>query len=123
MSGHTPGPWEWDDNWDDLADYSRKAKVEFFHEHAPWVVSTGGGVVLTGEIICKNPLDAKLIAAAPDLLEALKEMYEHFKDTPSMSQASEESGLEPSSSWDYEACDILGHAYNVIAKAEGHKGD
>jgi hypothetical protein len=66
MSEHTPGPWAWDDKVPsdyDKADWS---------EVAPWLCSENGEPVLTGQIACKNPVDVCLIAAAPELIEALR---------------------------------------------------
>lgn len=57
----TPGPWAWDDA---VWDYDPK-------EQAPWLVTTNGGsTVMKGEINC-GFWDAHLIAAAPDLYNAL----------------------------------------------------
>lgn len=59
---HTPGPWSWDDEvW---TDYDPA-------ERAPWLVDANGNLILTGVIRCKSEQDARLIAAAPELLEAL----------------------------------------------------
>ena len=64
---HTSGPWGWDGmppkhhrehNWEDSA---------------PWLVNDDEVAVLTGEIACKNPFNAYLIAAAPCLYAALKD--------------------------------------------------
>jgi hypothetical protein len=66
MSGqHTPGPWEWDDT---VWSYDPE-------QQAPWLIQAGGRMdrVLGGQITC-NEADARLIAAAPELLDALKEM-------------------------------------------------
>jgi hypothetical protein len=68
---HTPGPWEWDG---DVTNYDKE-------NEAPWLTNDKHGLVLIGEIVATNPFDAKLIAAAPDLLEALQtllsdEMYQ-----------------------------------------------
>lgn len=55
---HTPGPWQWDGN---VCDYDPE-------QEAPWIVDVELSRVLTGTIKCKNPADARLLAAAPDLL-------------------------------------------------------
>ena len=62
MSAHTPGPWEWDG---DVWEYDRETE-------APWLMSAKTGMpVIQGDIDCMRD-DARLIAAAPDLLEALE---------------------------------------------------
>lgn len=72
MSAYTPGPWTWDEpsNWHGLS-----ARV---------YVPEPYGVVAKVPIEAWRPrsigkANARLIAAAPELLEALKEAYE---DTP-----------------------------------------
>jgi len=57
MSKHTPGPW--------VLDQGVSSKVMLIDSKA-----TNGAV---GEIVdCRNPADARLIAVAPELLEALQ---------------------------------------------------
>ena len=68
MSAHTPGPWEWDG---DVWEYDRETE-------APWLMSAKTGMpVIQGDIDCMRD-DARLIAAAPDLLEALEAYHFHF---------------------------------------------
>ncbi len=64
MSKHTPGPWRWDDDvWEDFD----------FTERAPWLIAGGIATpILHGEMRCTSEANARLIAASPDLLEALK---------------------------------------------------
>ena len=66
MSKHTPGPWKWDG---DVWNYDKK-------EEAPWLIDTMGSPVpiLGGTIRCAKEADARLIAAAPELLDALRAM-------------------------------------------------
>jgi hypothetical protein len=61
MSKHTPGPWTFyrESSWDRGESYGVKAPAPHY-----WVVPT----------LNINPADAHLIAAAPDLLEALKNL-------------------------------------------------
>lgn len=65
MNKHTPGPWQ-------IADgESRRV----------YLINHGRDAV--GETVyieTRNPADAKLIAAAPDLLEALESMLDAFTD-------------------------------------------
>ena len=63
---HTPAPWEWDAN---PCDYDEE-------QDAPWLVAPNSAqVVLLGSIKCGSEADARLIASAPELLEALNELY------------------------------------------------
>lgn len=78
---HTPGPWQWDGN---PCDYDKD-------NEAPWLVtdayavgvakSLREGVVLKGQIECLNVANARLIAAAPDLLASMREVLAYF-DAP-----------------------------------------
>ena len=63
---HTPGPWGWDST---VWDYDPV-------QEAPWLVTTEGDRVLSGSIQCTSKANARLIAAAPDLLEALQGFIE-----------------------------------------------
>ena len=68
---HTPGPWEWDGR---VWQYDEQ-------EEAPWLVQAPwhdikSKAVLSGSIRCNTEADARLIAASPDLLEALKGLLE-----------------------------------------------
>jgi hypothetical protein len=73
---HTPGPWQWDGN---VCDYDES-------NEAPWLVTDAyavgiekelsKGVVLRGGIKCRSEADARLIAAAPDLLEVARHALE-----------------------------------------------
>lgn len=58
MSKHTPGPWS-------VVDQGERVMVECGDEHADWICEVTGGFRAT---------NAQLIAAAPDLLEALIEL-------------------------------------------------
>lgn len=64
---HTPGPWKWDGN---PCEYDEQ-------NEAPWLVDDQDNYppVLGGAIKCANTANARLIAAAPDLLEALESAW------------------------------------------------
>jgi hypothetical protein len=64
MSKHTPGPWT-QDKYGDVTDASGQTiRVE--------------GVALTGRSTEESRANARLIAAAPELLEALQAMVKEF---------------------------------------------
>jgi hypothetical protein len=66
---HTPGPWYWDD--EDALPWTDYDGVE----HAPFLVDRNGHYVMSGsDIRIPSEANARLIAAAPDLLEALKKL-------------------------------------------------
>lgn len=70
-AAHTPGPWVWDST---VWDYDPK-------EDAPWLVTEASGDrVLHGKIQCPSEANARLIAAAPDLLEAIELFVAWSKD-------------------------------------------
>lgn len=65
MSGHTKGPWYWDFDRDDMASLR----------------SEGDNEPVMIDIACYPSLEDRcLIAAAPDLLEALQGMMKCFDD-------------------------------------------
>lgn len=76
---HTPGPWEWD------------GKVWCYDgsEEAPWLVQapwtkTSSKTVLSGEIRCMSEADARLIAAAPELLAFAQEFLSDYQSEDGM---------------------------------------
>lgn len=56
---HTPGPWSYDPDENEI--------------HADTRQDAGGDPYHICEMLSKNPANARLIAASPDLLEALKQ--------------------------------------------------
>ena len=78
MSQHTPGPWTIEA--DGAGWYIESNLISTFVasvENAKWNDYEEGDVVPTEE---EQEANARLIAAAPDLLEALSEMYHAFLD-------------------------------------------
>jgi hypothetical protein len=78
MSQHTPGPWEVGNApYSDCRIYAPSEVHAIAKTYGPDL--NGIGVcALTGPM---NRADARLIAAAPDLLDALREMYHAFLET------------------------------------------
>lgn len=67
LAPYTPGPWSWDGI---PPRYYRDGDWE---NVAPWLNSDStDDAVVTGEICCPNRANLRLIAAAPELYEALK---------------------------------------------------
>jgi hypothetical protein len=73
---HTPGPWVVED--------SRKLKSKKLRQELLMVVARDGGmpglIVNSGTVTKTDEANARLIAAAPDLLDALEEIVARFDD-------------------------------------------
>lgn len=101
MSKHTPGPWE--------------AKLNPYNDNASEVYARNGCLVVavcgTGDEAMEN---ARLIAAAPDLLEALHELQVRASHINNLQHAGIKIGP---AAWSdlYESCN---KAKAAIAKAE-----
>jgi hypothetical protein len=67
---HTPGPWHWEGN---PCNYDKE-------QEAPWLVDANYSFppILGGTITCQSDANARLIAAAPELLSALNAMLTHM---------------------------------------------
>ena len=78
MSAHTPGPWRWEERngYDVLVSC---VEGEFYSngdkQHVEVIDDGSAGGEYSASIDVDGP-DARLIAAAPDLLEALKDLRE-----------------------------------------------
>lgn len=101
---HTPGPWEINEG-----DGMAIAKVSHFAITAPCTANVGSGLSPK-----ENAANARLIAAAPDLLAALKAVSETGDDCP----ACDRGVLRHPENGHWPACPF-GRAGVVIAKAEG----
>jgi hypothetical protein len=74
MNEHTPGPWTY------KLDNDSPVNFEITTAHAPTSIVSGCGC-------CDSPwvsseADARLIAAAPELLEALEEIVKEYYENP-----------------------------------------
>ena len=94
MGKHTPGPWycSWKDN--DLYDQGGVYRVQPIPVGSTW-----------GKVVKQYNANAHLIAAAPDLLKACKELMSELY-------------LMPAKHWDQTTSDIYWDAKCAIAKAE-----
>ena len=102
MSKHTPGPWRFGKNSDDVvADQPAGHSEESDH-----VAYYGGHLV--AESICSH--NRSLIAAAPELLEALEELLEEAQEA--MKRANDDGAF-------YDLDADLAQARAAIAKARG----
>lgn len=63
--------------------------------------------------------NARLIAAAPEMLEALIQAAAHLSSGIQTNQGSHEEPPEPASQWDYEAGLMAGDLLRLVAKATG----
>jgi hypothetical protein len=103
-SKHTPGPWipvAVEGGWDGVAENENRNSV-----------------------ICalrlNNPANARLIAAAPELLDLLGRVAYHMEGGIRMEYpASPEESPQPASEWDHEADRLAGEARRLLAKATG----
>lgn len=91
---HTPGPWE--------------------HQHCHTAIVTGNQTLARvyhgeGRSFNESKANARLIAAAPELLEALIEMVEDFSDRFDLESSSTNPGIKH----------VIAEARHVIKKATG----
>ena len=90
---HTPGPWKVSKNGNDIE----------------MANSDNAGIATLYAISeLQDKANAKLIAASPEMLEALKAMTEHYVDLVNSSDAG---------SWNPEEEDVVKKAREVITKA------
>ena len=79
MTKHTPGPWMIDPKYlSEIQTADDKTICSAWHQHA-----SGQEIVVTGVLECsleESAANAKLIAAAPDLLEVLKAFVDETVD-------------------------------------------
>lgn len=106
---HTPGPWQWE-----------KRGGAFRAIEGP----SGPSVAVTEEYagdawIDVSEANARLIAAAPEMLEALIQAAAHLSSGIQTIQGSHDEPPEPASQWDYEAGLMAGDLLRLIAKATG----
>lgn len=95
MSAHTPGPWV--------------ASPDPNGSPTDWVIGTTNESRPIDEVAVCNARDARLIAAAPELLAALVEMTDDYTDRFDMDSPSTNPGIKY----------VVKQARAAIAKAEG----
>lgn len=109
---HTPGPWIWDGNT--LQPEQRDPERSQVHT----ILDAEGGCGFLGsdwrETVTELDADRQLIAAAPELLEALKRLHANMT-----SQDLERQAARPTED-EYLAC--MAAAAAAIAKATGQQG-
>lgn len=95
-TGHTPGPWKWEREWKE-DEYSKYYNGSMGNLEPDILCFGSNGAE---GIYCTTKADADLIAAAPDLLKALKRASHQFVIT------SDEEG-------------VFMECFRAIQKAEG----
>lgn len=139
MSGHTPGPWGWFTNGNHTSlvtpDRGRLYVMEFARRgmqgagprFAHWDgMDTGaprerlGGIMEDGPYLRDGNLhpDARLIAAAPELLKALRALILHTEHAETCGDMDAYNG-NPVPTCDCGLESALEHAHAAIAKATG----
>jgi len=85
MTKHTPGPWTMHPRFDDLTLKNDGAEVRALLAPVAWcsVASTHGASGSQSIDAAEARANARLIAAAPDLLEALEKLYRAVSDVTS----------------------------------------
>ena len=101
MSGHTPGPWR-------ISKYSETAVQA---KDGRGVASTGGFQSSVADENPTNQANARLIAAAPDLLKAAKTMLQYY-----------DAFVEDKTAFPGETEMYADPLRAAIAKAEGQEG-
>ena len=101
MSGHTPGRWRYQREDDFEPGLRHRILFEVYTENG----------LYGNPATCTKEADARLIAAAPELLEALKEAIQHLKEDDALFPALHPVGK----------CPVLERAKAAIAKAESAK--
>jgi hypothetical protein len=111
MAEHTPSPWRWNrsENGDQLvSDALYAAWIDSrYTSRRPFVLLGIGGHGGEGYIDVENPPDEALIAAAPELLTALKALVAEVEDKDN-----------PRDEGCSEHCEAMETARAVIVKAE-----
>lgn len=100
-AGHTPGPWRIDEEWGPSADYP------------DWGCVRIGESSVSGHA---GPANIRLIAAAPDLLAACKELIASWLAT----YPSYEDGKAAQDAWSDRRAKARNDAEAAILKAEGN---
>lgn len=99
MSAHTPGPWRWVGPFLDASD--------LVSDHGPIIeYQSYEGQSFAGTSDAQDEANARLIAAAPELLEALREVMAEVEDCCAV----------PADEWDFVA-----KVRTAIAKATGEQ--
>ncbi len=109
MSGHTPGPWHIDNRH--FCDYG-----EFYISCGDYIVARAHGQTQSCETEAEG--NARLIAAAPELLEALRALIPHAGHAETCGDMDAYNG-NPIPTCDCGLDSALDHALVAIAKATG----
>lgn len=107
---HTSGPWH--------HEVTNSAHTSYVVVSADGLAN--GSTVVIGQCAGPDRLDnARLIAAAPELLEFIKHAADHIEAGIQEYAESPEEPPQPASKWDYDAGQLVGELRRLIAKATG----
>lgn len=109
----TPGPWfVQDDEWDggDTANITSDFRSDNSIVHVAQVIGGGSESGFDGDFSLEQKANAKLIASAPELLEALQYLFDDYKELADSGDAG---------NWRIEDIPAGKKALQAIAKALG----
>ncbi|KRG65195.1 hypothetical protein ABB26_05160 [Stenotrophomonas humi] len=105
---HTPAPWSVGATDPDTAE------IEIVSEGRPYIC-----LVLPGAVDGRTEANARLIAAAPELLDFIQHAADQLESGIQEYTGSPEEPPQPASKWDYDAGQLVGELRRLIAKATG----
>lgn len=115
MSGHTPGPWFLEGNWDPKSGSPMGGWVSYFPPSCGPIFGLTPSVGTPDEI-CAN---ARLVAAAPDMLAALKGIDDFWTIAHPDGPDGDPTTMGGLATLSDDTLDVWRSIRSAIAKAEG----